>query len=121
MRQKTDNRPKWKTGKEETGAAGGGPRRQLRFGMTNVRPPVTSLQEHLGEIIEAVKRLPESAKGEFLERLIEVNFNDAGDRQIETDLLREIARLREDVAQIHRDIQHLKGEAPNEHIPGRGH
>jgi len=25
MRQKTDNRPKWKTGKEETGAAGGGP------------------------------------------------------------------------------------------------
>jgi voltage-gated potassium channel len=45
----------------------------------------------------------------------------AEDRQIETDLLREIARLREDVAQIHRDIQHLKGEAPNEHIPGRGH
>lgn len=39
----------------------------------------------VAEIIEAVKRLPESAKGEFLERLTEVNFNDAWDRQIETD------------------------------------
>lgn len=39
----------------------------------------------VAEIIEAVKRLPESAKGEFLERLTEVNFNDACYRQIETD------------------------------------
>jgi voltage-gated potassium channel len=45
----------------------------------------------------------------------------AEDRQIETDLLREIARLREDVAQIHRDIQHIKGQAPNERPPGNGH
>ena len=45
----------------------------------------------------------------------------AEDRQIETDLLREIARLREDVAQIHRDIQHIKGQAPDERPPSNGH
>ena len=45
----------------------------------------------------------------------------AEDRQIETDLLREIARLREDVAQIHRDIQHIKGQAPDERPTGNGH
>ena len=45
----------------------------------------------------------------------------AEDRQIEKDLLREIARLREDVAQIHRDIQHIKGQAPDERPPGNGH
>lgn len=45
----------------------------------------------------------------------------AEDRQIETDLLREIARLREDVAQIHRDIQRIKGQAPDERPPGNGH
>ena len=45
----------------------------------------------------------------------------AEDRQIEKDLLREIARLREDVAQIHRDIQHIKGQAPDERPTGNGH
>ena len=45
----------------------------------------------------------------------------AEDRQIETDLLREIARLREDVAQIHRDIQRIKGQAPDERPTGNGH
>ena len=37
------------------------------------------------EIIEAVKKLPESEKGEFLERLADVDFEDAWDRQIEAD------------------------------------
>ena len=37
------------------------------------------------EIIEAVKKLPEAAKGEFLERLADVDFEDAWDRQIEAD------------------------------------
>jgi len=45
----------------------------------------------------------------------------AEDRQIEKDLLREIARLREDVAQIHRDIQRIKGQAPDERPTGNGH
>ena len=45
----------------------------------------------------------------------------AEDRQIEKDLLREIARLREDVAQIHRDIQRIKGQAPDDRPPGNGH
>ena len=44
----------------------------------------------------------------------------AEDRQIEKDLLREIARLREDVAQIHRDIQRIKGQAPDERPTGNG-
>ena len=37
------------------------------------------------EIIEAVKKLPESEKGEFLERLADVDFEDAWDRQIDAD------------------------------------
>jgi hypothetical protein len=37
------------------------------------------------EIIEAVKKLPESEKGEFLERLADVDFENAWDRQIEAD------------------------------------
>jgi hypothetical protein len=37
------------------------------------------------EILEAVKRLPEEQKGEFLDRLREIDFEDAWDRQIETD------------------------------------
>jgi len=37
------------------------------------------------EIIEAVKKLPESDKSEFLKRLAEVDFDDAWDRQIEAD------------------------------------
>ena len=37
------------------------------------------------EIIEAVKRLDERQKGEFLEKLAEIDFDDAWDRQIEAD------------------------------------
>ena len=37
------------------------------------------------EIIEAVKRLDERQKGEFLQKLADVDFDDAWDRQIESD------------------------------------
>jgi hypothetical protein len=37
------------------------------------------------EIIEAVKNLPEAEKGEFLQRLKEIDFEDEWDRQIEAD------------------------------------
>jgi hypothetical protein len=37
------------------------------------------------EILEAVKQLPEEQKGEFLDRLREVDFEDAWDRRIEAD------------------------------------
>jgi hypothetical protein len=39
----------------------------------------------VAEILEAVKQLPEEQKGEFLDRLREVDFEDAWDRQIEAD------------------------------------
>jgi hypothetical protein len=39
----------------------------------------------VSEIIDAVKRLHEREKSEFLERLAEVDFEDAWDRQIEVD------------------------------------
>ncbi len=39
----------------------------------------------VSEIIEAVKKLPERDKSEFLERLTEVDFDDDWDRQIEAD------------------------------------
>jgi len=39
----------------------------------------------VSEIIEAVKKLPEQDKSAFLERLAEVDFDDAWDRQIEAD------------------------------------
>ena len=39
----------------------------------------------VNEIIEAVKQLDEREKGEFLDRLHEVDFADAWDRQIEAD------------------------------------
>ena len=37
------------------------------------------------EIIEAVKRLDERAKGQFLEKLREIDFDDEWDRQIDAD------------------------------------
>jgi hypothetical protein len=40
----------------------------------------------VSEIIEAVKKLPERDKSEFLQRLAEVDFDDAWDRQIEEDV-----------------------------------
>ncbi|HEY3246579.1 MAG TPA: hypothetical protein VGM03_24810 [Phycisphaerae bacterium] len=39
----------------------------------------------VGEIIEALKNLPDDQKGEFLDRLREVDFEDAWDQQIEQD------------------------------------
>jgi hypothetical protein len=39
----------------------------------------------VSEIIEAVRQLPERDKSEVLERLAEVDFDDAWDRQIEAD------------------------------------
>ena len=39
----------------------------------------------VAEIISAVKNLSEQDKGEFLERLAEIDFDDAWDRQIEAD------------------------------------
>lgn len=44
-----------------------------------------SVMSTVTEIIEAVKQLDERAKGEFLEQLAEVDFEDAWDRQIEAD------------------------------------
>ena len=37
------------------------------------------------EIIDAVKNLDEQEKGEFLDKLTEIDFDDAWDRQIEAD------------------------------------
>jgi hypothetical protein len=39
----------------------------------------------VAELIDAVKELSEEQKGEFLERLTEIDFDDAWDRQIEAD------------------------------------
>jgi hypothetical protein len=39
----------------------------------------------VAEILAAVKQLPEEQKGEFLDRLREIDFEDAWDRQIEAD------------------------------------
>jgi hypothetical protein len=39
----------------------------------------------VAEILAAVKQLPEEQKGELLERLREIDFEDAWDRQIEAD------------------------------------
>ena len=37
------------------------------------------------EIIAAVQRLDEEQKGQFLAKLADINFDDAWDRQMETD------------------------------------
>ena len=39
----------------------------------------------VNEIIEAVKELSEQEKGEYLDRLMQIAFEDAWDRQIEAD------------------------------------
>jgi hypothetical protein len=56
----------------------------------------------VAEIIEAVKNLPEAEKGEFLERLAEIDFDDAWDRQIEADV--KAGRLDKLIAQAEADI-----------------
>ena len=40
----------------------------------------------IAEIIDAVKQLNETDKGEFLDRLREIDFDDAWDREIEADV-----------------------------------
>ena len=40
----------------------------------------------IAEIIDAVRQLSETEKGEFLDRLSEIDFDDAWDRQIEADV-----------------------------------
>src|SRR5712691_7849443 len=45
------------------------------------------------EIIDAVKNLDEQEKGEFLEKLTEVDFDDAWDRQIEAEADAKAGRL----------------------------
>ena len=37
------------------------------------------------EIIEAIKKLPEAEKGQLLQRLKEIDFDDKWDHQIEAD------------------------------------
>ncbi len=54
------------------------------------------------EIIEAVKKLPDEQKGEFLQRLTEIDFDDAWDRQIEADV--KAGRLDHVIAQAEADI-----------------
>jgi hypothetical protein len=39
----------------------------------------------VAEILEAVRRLPSDKKGEFLDGLREIDFEDVWDRQIEAD------------------------------------
>jgi len=39
----------------------------------------------VAEILEAVKQLPEEQKEEFLDRLREIDFEDAWDRRIDAD------------------------------------
>ncbi len=56
------------------------------------------------EIIEAVKKLDERQKGEFLEKLVEIDFDDAWDRQIEADAKAgRLDRFIEDAVREHRE------------------
>ena len=57
----------------------------------------------VSEIIEAVKKLPERDKSEFLERLADVDFDDAWDRQIEADAT--VGRLDHLWAEAMKDIK----------------
>ena len=56
----------------------------------------------VAEIIEAVKKLREAEKGESLERLAEIDFDDAWDRQIEADA--KAGRLDHLIARAEADI-----------------
>ena len=56
----------------------------------------------VAEIIDAVKELSENEKGEFLDRLMEIDFEDAWDRQIEADA--KAGRLDHLFAQAEADI-----------------
>jgi len=56
----------------------------------------------VAEIINAVKKLSEPDKGVFLERLAEIDFDDAWDRQIEADVT--AGRLDDLIARAEADI-----------------
>jgi hypothetical protein len=56
----------------------------------------------VAEIIRAVKDLSEREKGEFLEQLAAIDFDDAWDRQIEADV--KSGRLDNVIAQAEADI-----------------
>jgi len=56
----------------------------------------------VAEIINAVKNLSEEDKGVFFERLAEIDFDDAWDRQIEADV--RAGRLDDMIARADADI-----------------
>ena len=56
----------------------------------------------VAEIISAVRNLSEEDKGEFLEKLAEIDFDDSWDRQIEADV--KAGRLDELFARAEADI-----------------
>jgi hypothetical protein len=60
----------------------------------------------VAEIIEAVKKLPESERGKFLQRLVEIDFEDDWDRRMDADA--KAGRL-----------NHLIDEAIGEHRAGQ--
>jgi hypothetical protein len=68
------------------------------------------------EILEAVKQLPEDQKGEFLDRLREIDFEDAWDRQIEADA--KAGRLDPLWQQAVRDIEAGRAKSLDEVING---
>jgi hypothetical protein len=56
------------------------------------------------EIIEAVKRLGERQKGEFLDKLAEIDFDDEWDREIEADAeAGRLDRFAEEAIREHRE------------------
>lgn len=57
----------------------------LSYLMTRRTKTVKFVQMSVAEIIDAVKELSPDEKGEFLDRLRDVDFEDAWDRQIEID------------------------------------
>ena len=62
----------------------------------------------VAEIIEAVKHLDEREKGEFLEKLKEVDFDDAWDRQMKADAAAgKFDRLMEEAVREHRQGRKL--------------
>jgi hypothetical protein len=62
----------------------------------------------VAEIIEAVKRLDEHQKGEFLQKLADVDFDDAWDRQIQADAnAGRLDRFIEEAVREHREGKSL--------------
>jgi hypothetical protein len=58
----------------------------------------------VAEIIQAVKQLDEREKGEFLEKLKEVDFDDAWDREMKADAAAgKFDRLMEEAVREHRE------------------